>query len=437
MRTVINTTLKITACIILTTCLSCRDDSDDLTSYAYQDIINFAKANSSLEEQFKAIWTAMNCNYAIWDYEEQKGLNWDKVYDTYLPEFQKLDKTYNRENPVPDSVLVKKYDSIFKDLHDGHLSMNLLNIHTGKKIERIISPQISRTAKNITGSLDDFVDFLFYSTFKPSLEYYDNEAQIKEVVEVDDYIYGCFKDDIVYLSFPRFNLGAQFSRKDEDEQSQSIYQLWNSWFNCIQELNADNSLKGVIIDLRNNTGGNADDYQYVLGALQEGNYGKDKQYRHIGYLRSKSGVGRYDYSWMQPYYRPVYQGEHANIKVPIILLVNKFSASMSEITCIAAKQMSNSYIIGTKTYGAFSPLINTYSATYSGSVGDPALADTVKVGTYFAPFYINIPATAFLNLDMEVVDGGGIEPDEVVHVDGSANGDNLINRALEYIRNGK
>lgn len=437
MRTVIKTSLKTVACIILATCLSCRDDSDDLTSYAYQDIINFAKANSSLEEQFKAIWTAMNCNYAIWDYEEQKGLNWDKVYDTYLPEFKNLDQTYNRENPVPDSVLIEKYDSIFKNLHDGHLSMNLLNIHTGEKISRTISPQFSRNVKNTIESVENFLDLLYYLDFKPTLKYYNDEGQMKEVREVNGYIYGCFKDNIVFLRIPQFDLKEQFSRKDEDKQSQSIYQLWNSWFNCIQELNAENSLKGVIIDLRNNVGGNADDYQYVLGALQEGNYGKEKQYRHIGYLRSKSGVGRYDYSWMQPYYRPVYQGEHANIKVPIILLVNKFSASMSEITCIAAKQMSNSYIIGLKTYGAYSPLINTYSTTYSGSVGDPALADTVKVGTYFAPFYINIPSVAFLNLDKEVIEGGGIEPDEVVHVDGSANGDNLINRALEYIRNGK
>lgn len=437
MRTVINTTLKITACVILTTCLSCRDDSDDLTSYAYQDIINFAKANSSLEEQFKAIWTAMNCNYAIWDYEEQNGLNWDKVYDTYLPKFKKLDQTYNHENPVPDSVLADTYYSAFKDLHDGHLSMNLLNIHTGKKIDRTIIPQLGRNVENAIESVANSLEFIYYLYFKPTLDYYNDEGLMKEVVEASEYIYGCFNDNIVYLRIPHFNLEEQIRKKDENEQRQSVYKLWNSWFNCIQKLNTENSLKGVIIDLRNNGGGNSEDYQYVLGALQEGNYGKDKQYRHIGYFRSKSGVGRYDYSWSQPYTSPVYQGEHANINVPIILLVNNFSASMSEITCIAAKQMSNSYIIGLKTFGAFSPLINTYSATYSGSVGDPALAETDENDSYFAPFYINIPSCAFLNLNKEVIDGSGIEPDEVVHIDVSANGDNLINRALEYIRNGK
>ncbi|MBQ6209348.1 MAG: hypothetical protein IJK42_06200 [Prevotella sp.] len=96
--------------------VSCRDESDDLISYAYEDVMNFAEANSSLEGQFKAIWTAMNCNYPIWDYEEQQGLNWDDVYDKYLPQFKKLDEEYNAQNPIPDSIVSELYNGMFYKL---------------------------------------------------------------------------------------------------------------------------------------------------------------------------------------------------------------------------------------------------------------------------------------------------------------------------------
>lgn len=424
--------IVIISCICLTVA-SCREDSDDIRSYVYEDSLNFAEAKSSLTGQFKAIWTAMNCNYPIWDYEEQQGLNWDDVYDEFLPRFMLLDKKYNKQNPVPDSLLRELYTDLLSPLHDGHLMLYLQNIHTGKSHADIykysVSPQLFRNLKT-------------YEYIKPTLKYYNDSDKLKEYyAEKDDaeneYIYACFKDNIVYFRLPVFNLTETLKNRSINENSERIYSLWESWFNCIQNLYSSNSLKGVVIDLRNNPGGSADDYQYVLGALHGGNNEYDNLSHTIGYIREKNGIGRLDFSRLSTFALRINKN-HVPVKAPIVVLVNSFSASMAEITCISAKQLKNGYVIGAKTYGAFSPLSDSYAMTYSGSVGDPTLADyKAENGEFFAPFYIYMPSCAFFSIEHQIIDGAGIEPDEIVHLDylNYIDGrDNQIERALEYIR---
>lgn len=430
--------LMLAACLIVTN-VSCREDCDDVVSYAYNDMLNFAEANSSLEGQFKAIWTAMNCNYPIWDYEEQNGLNWDDVYDNYISQVKELDKKYNVQNPVPDSLVSQLYKDMFSSLHDGHLSMYLKNIHTGNKIPSVIAPQITRFVEDNIDSLSTVLELYYLLTsFKPTLKYYERNNEIEEMVEEEDFIFSRFKDGIAYLRIPIFSLTQAFLKREVDEKEDRICKLWESWYDCIQRLCSEGSLKGIIIDVRNNPGGTSNDYQYVLGALHYGNETYGSQRHQIGYLREKSGIGRHDFSRLQPFTLPIYEKEHKAIESPIVVLSNVISASMAEITCLAAKQLKNGYVIGTKTYGALSPsLDNSYSITYSGNVGDPALAGDEKT-SYFAPFFIDIPTSAFLSLDNQVIDGTGIVPNEIVHIDWKSHmlldEDAQLNRALEYIR---
>lgn len=422
--------------------VSCREDSDDIKSYAYADSLNFAEANSSLEGQFKAIWTAMNCNYLIWDYEEQQGLNWDFVYDDYLPRFKELDRKFNSQNPIPDSLVSELYDSIFTPLHDGHLYMYLKNIHTGKKIQKRILPQLKRVVENGADNIITILELFYLTNFKPTLEYYNDRGELEENIQEEDYIFALFKDDIAYLRVPEFNLTEKFKDRISDESNERIYKLWESWFDCIQNLQSTNSLKGIIIDVRNNLGGNANDYQYVLGALHDSDNKSGDPYHIIGYLREKSGIGRLDFSRLYPFTLPVYREKHFTIDAPIVVLVNSFSASMAEITCLSAKQLKNGYVIGTNTYGAFSPSADSsYAITYAGNVGDPSLANDEDKESYYAPFYIAIPSAAFLSLDKLFVDGTGIEPNEIIHLDylehSKSGKDNQLDRALEYIRTKK
>ena len=123
------------AMLLMLTMSACREESDMLVSYNQNDVLVFGKANESFVEQFEVFWNGMNQNYAIWDYEEdQYGLDWDEVYDRFLPLFEQLDQRDKDTNPVSDSEYQALIDSLAKPLHDGHFVVQFKNPHTGKAL---------------------------------------------------------------------------------------------------------------------------------------------------------------------------------------------------------------------------------------------------------------------------------------------------------------
>ena len=47
----------------------CRQESDNVMSYAFKDAMAFQKADTSFVGEFEVLWNGMNNNYALWDYE--------------------------------------------------------------------------------------------------------------------------------------------------------------------------------------------------------------------------------------------------------------------------------------------------------------------------------------------------------------------------------
>ena len=436
-RKFLNIITQVFVCLTLVL-QACREESDIIVPYVNNGVLDFTEANSSLEGQFNAVWAGMNSNYPIWDYEEKFGFNWDDVYDKYVQSFRELDRIYDVHNPVPDSIVVSLYQDMFDPLHDGHLALILKNIHTQKEISTTISPSYSRLSDEADSMLRQEELAYLGHDFEPSLDYYVENGEIEEWHEVpnffngDNYIYGKFKDGIVYYRLPEFNLTERFEEKEVSSYNKMVCQIWECWFKTIQDLHQENSLKGIIIDLRNNSGGSSTDFQYVLGALLDGNTTKgNKKYYQVGFLRQKIGIARLDYSSLVNFYFYIYGDTHVHVEVPIVVLVNDLCFSMSEQTCLVAKQLKNGYVIGTRTGGGFSPII-PYSnrMAFVGSVGDLELKS--------APFYIYIPDAAFFSMDKEIIEGHGIEPNETVCLDWSSHEttgkDNQLDRALEYIR---
>ena len=111
-------------------------------SYGQNDEQAYYDANHSFAGEFKAFWMAMNENYGIWDFEESFGTDWDAVYSTYLPKFEELDK---RQAQVTDAELMALYKQITDTLHDGHMTLQVKNLHTGKYIT--LSPHLDRVAR--------------------------------------------------------------------------------------------------------------------------------------------------------------------------------------------------------------------------------------------------------------------------------------------------
>ena len=117
--------------------VSCREESDVVHGYAFDDGLNFKEAEKSYAGKFKLLWKALDQNYAIWDYERDLGLDWDAVYDEYLPKYEALD---SRDN-VTDDELKTLLSQTLAPLHDGHLAAQMKNQNTGNFVTVVPSAQ--------------------------------------------------------------------------------------------------------------------------------------------------------------------------------------------------------------------------------------------------------------------------------------------------------
>lgn len=494
---------------------SCRGTSDDFISYGQQDFTSFRGADTCFVGQFKAIWMALNSNYGIWDYEAEHGLDWDAVYDTYLPKMEELDKRNSETNPVTDEELQKLYEQILGPLHDGHFMMTIKNLHAGSFIDispstlrnadrpdinitsvppleyylsdqagenkitdhaeisvrpgSYIHPQIANALETIeqkiaelqaidnrTDLQDYFLqkyqearqDFKNYTLKSMDDITYFNSVLTTKYADFDinlnpwdindtglwfDEKYACFKDGIAYFGFSAFTLtsyleGSIGSSPCSAYYENAVNETWKRWFDKVQELHKAGKLKGVIIDVRNNTGGSTNDYQYVLGALlPSGGH-------QVASARFKTGVGRYDYSPITPQMMKTFKDEHAVITEPIVVMGNCHSVSMAEVTCLGAKLIDNAHVLGMRTHGGMCLLMSdpaAYSVNYASSVG-------IRQQT---SFYAYIPADVTISNQGGILEGVGVTPDIEVQLDQqlleTSGRDSQLERALQYIRTGK
>lgn len=161
---------------------------------------------------------------------------------------------------------------------------------------------------------------------------------------------------------------------------------------------ADANVTALIIDVRNNPGGSVATGEDILGRLLPSNL---PIYRTID-RRGENTVK----TW----------GDYWDRDIPIAVLINGVSASMSEILAAALQENGAAKVIGTRTAGAVAAGVPIPLADGSG------LLVTVQV--------ITSPSGRVLN---EV----GLEPDEVVELDPEqfrVGKDNQLEAALGYVR---
>ena len=164
-----NKILTLGALLLMMTAWSCREESDALMGYDQNEELVFGDARTSFAAKFEVLWNGMSQYYAIWDYEKELGVDWDAIYDEYLPQFQALDQ----KSAVTDDELVALMQKMFDPLHDGHLQFLVTNHTTGSTVECI--PGMDRVNKRA-----DFTQ----TTLPVSLQYYANVANGK--IETDN-----------------------------------------------------------------------------------------------------------------------------------------------------------------------------------------------------------------------------------------------------------
>lgn len=162
------------------------------------------------------------------------------------------------------------------------------------------------------------------------------------------------------------------------------------------ELNNSN-MKGMVLDLRDNPGGNLSTVvEIARQILPEG---------MIVYTEDKYGA------------REEYTCDGTNeIQIPMVVLVNGYSASASEILAGAIKDYGIGTLLGTTTFGK--GIVQRIISISDGS------AVKLTVSRYFTPSGNNIH-------------GVGIEPDETLELDTEKyledETDNQLNRAIEIL----
>lgn len=210
----------------------CRQESDNVMSYAFNDAMAFQKADTSFVGEFEVFWNGMNTNYALWDYELENGLDWDNVYQKYYPKFAELDE----KDTVTDEELGNLLNEIVKPLHDGHVVIKLMNHSTGNYVTA--SPSHLRVGD------EREEEYTATKNFLPSLKYYQDKGKILEMRSASTNVIGQLIGIwVAYIKEQITGLKLKTDRtQDEEERLNAFQSAYNDLYQIVKtdNLNAYN-----------------------------------------------------------------------------------------------------------------------------------------------------------------------------------------------------
>jgi carboxyl-terminal processing protease len=351
---------------------------------------------------FESFWNGMNNNYVFWSIDTT---NWDRVYTTYKPLFANL-KTFDSSS----STLAEKY---FTDMTAG-----LIDSHYTLTFElngNLVSPAYNRKVKLRAANPDSIYSLPneLFTSYIPQ-KYIDKQSLKKgtDSIMLDGSIMpftaitGTINNNVLYFYFNSFSFS---------QAGKNVTPILNTFFNTIANLPA--TVKGIVIDMRGNGGGEVNDLNYLVGRMIT-------KPLTVGYTRAKNGIGRLDYTpWAPAIVTP--QAGAVNIIVPIIALADHFSVSMAELTTMAIKTLPNGKFIGTTTWGANGPLApGVYFNGGQFTVGSSSFGNKGYMFVYTS-------STMFKYLNGNIYEGKGVPPD--IWVPESAY-DSQLDAAIRYIQ---
>jgi len=370
------------------------------------------------EKVFDGFWTGMNHNYVFWDIDPT---DWDSVYREYRPKFAALDALPNKQDD-PEVIQQAKgyFIEITQDLVDCHYELRFENAEWGN-----INPCAARYFRRYGA------DYYDHNTWIGDIERSDLAVETSAAVYMiaQNYVVGDHKgyddgsfyastgriplepgSDILYFQFSNFTWTDFFQNTTDP----ALLAVWDYF---VDNLHMPD-VKGVIVDLRGNGGGNALDLSLIWGKM----FTEEKHL--IGYNKLKMGEGRLDYAPLTPFYLFSDPVNSKDLKVPLVLLVNNLSISCSEISALFVRSFPNGFIVGGTTWGGQGPL--TDNMVYNAG--------------QFSTLEIHLTHTSSmqtLDLNKKSHEGKGIEPDYPVPLDYNkftAGIDTRLEKAIEVIK---
>jgi len=196
----------------------------------------------------------------------------------------------------------------------------------------VVGWRIDEVVDLIRGDIDTEVEIEFIS-FESDIDNRKIVTLKREEVKLEDRaaqsdVYEIGENRIGVIDLPSFYIDfEEYAKKNEDYKSSS-----KDVKNFLEEFN-DNAVDAVVLDLRNNGGGALIEANKIIGLfVSSGPTVQVKQKR--GYI--------------QPY------GDSRAVQVwkkPVIVLVNRYSASASEIVAGAIQDYRRGLVVGQRTFG--------------------------------------------------------------------------------------
>lgn len=246
------------------------------------------------------------------------------------------------------------------------------DIICGVNGEDMIGEDVNLITTRIKTSEEEIVTVKIY---RPSDDaYYEFNLELREIA-IPTVDYEMMEENIGYIYVSQFAsvTGEQFKKAIEDLSSQGM--------------------KGLVIDLRNNSGGNLVTTVEMLDLLlPEG---------IVTYTKGKDGTGTKYTS-----------DANQLIQMPMVVLVNGYSASASEVFAGALKDYNLATLVGTTTFGK--GIVQSVMGLGDGT------ALKLTVSHYYTPNGV-------------CIHGVGIEPDVVIELDVDGNIDNQLEEALKVV----
>ncbi len=333
---------------------------------------NLGKTPQSFEEVFQEFWYGMNQNYVYWDHDTT---DWDAIYKHYKPMFRQMD--LKKDEDLKRSV--QYFREMTKTLFDGHFYMSF----NGRLSDSALFPLYERKRKKA-----DFHNP--YPYFKNLPKYLDSNS-ISGIDSTTDpssiplfALYGTLKGRALYFTCSKFSLFRSYYSSKRNE----VQAVLDTFFRDLRKL--PTSIKGIVIDIRGNPGGDLGDLDFFFGRFI------DKPL-HFGYTSYKINSGRLDYSgWIEAYINPL-PGSRA-VDLPIVVLADLHSASLAELITMAVHALPNGIFVGENTWGAASPYT-------SNEIYNSGPFKIVNFG------FVQISSARFKYIDHKIYETIGFPPD--------------------------
>lgn len=437
------------ACLVI--CLSsCRKDDELLiTPEGRLEVFDYPS------EQFDAFWHSMETNYVMWDVD---STDWDQVYADYMPRFQALDsrvdayRTGVSSEAISDEALQQLYQGALSTILDHHFGVVVYNYWNGSAQPtwfQVVPATVEAASRDyyhpsyinasvFPGILDSpelQEQYGLHSMEDLSvvkhLRRLEAEGRASEIMySASSYmvvVTALIDDCIPYVYMSSFNISTNAASENAQVEGTNEWmnnQVYDNFYYNVLMLEED-EIDGVIFDLRENTGGSLTDEKFLFGSLID-------EPLQAGYIRYKTGLGKYDYSAWTPHF--FYPGPYhrTGFQKPVVVISDIRTVSMAEVTSMLAKNFASGCLLGERTFGAHGVVdenSNLYDWSYSGIFGNAS-----------GPYWAKVSVAMLKTVDGEILEGVGVTPDIEMKFNLSdvTNGnDTWMDRAIEYVETGK